>query len=93
MESGQERDALAVVSVQIGPEIVDDKVYQLKDKRGSIMNVQINSEAFYRDDLIGQVLDPNLLRIARAKELEYFEARVVWEKRMMVETFNNGAVG
>ena len=39
MQSGQEREAMAVMSVQIAPEIVDDKVYRLKDKNGSIMNV------------------------------------------------------
>ena len=60
------------MSVQIAPEIVDDKVYQIKDKKGSIMNVQISSEAVYRDDLTGQILDPELVRIARAKDVEYF---------------------
>ena len=78
MESGQEHEALAVMLVQIAPEIVDDKVYQMKDPKGSIMNVQIGSEAVYRDDLIGQILNPELERIARAKELEYVEARVVF---------------
>ena len=85
MESGQEREAMAVMSVPIAPEEGNDRVYQLKDKSGSIMHVQINSEAIYRDDLTGQVLDPELVRIARAKELEYFEAKVVWERRMMGE--------
>ena len=36
MESGQERKAMAVMPVQIAPEIVDDTVYRLKDKSGSI---------------------------------------------------------
>ena len=76
---------MAVMSVQVAPEVVDDKVYRLKDKSGSIMNVQISSEVIYRDDLTGQVLDPDLVRKARAKELEYFEAKVVWEKRKMGE--------
>ena len=49
------------------------------------MNVQISSDTVYRDDLTGQVLDPELVKIARAKELEYFEAKLVWEKRMMGE--------
>ena len=49
----------------------------MKDKSGSIMNVQISSEAIYRDDLTGQVWDPELEKIARAKELDYFEAKVV----------------
>ena len=46
-----------------------DRVYQLKDNNGSIMNVQINSEAIYGDDLTGQDLDLEFVRIARAKEL------------------------
>ena len=71
MEFGRERASMAV----------DDTVYQLKDKHGAIPNVQIGSEVFYRDDLTGQILDPDL--IAGAKGLEYFEAKVVWEKRMM----------
>ena len=83
MESGREREAMAVMPVQIAPEIVNDNVYRLKDKNGSIMNVQIGSEVVYQDDLIGQILDPDLVRIARAKELEYFEAKVGWEKRTM----------
>ena len=100
MQAGQEREAMAVMSVQVAPEIVDDKVYRLKDKNGSIMNVQITSEVIYRDDLTGQVLDPDLVRKARAKELEYFEAKVVWEKRKMGEARrvtgkppDNGAMG
>ena len=75
MESGQEREAMAVMPAQITLEIVDYTVYTLKDKNGSILNVQIGSGVVYRDDLIGQILDPDLVRIARAKELEYFEAR------------------
>ena len=75
MESGQEREAMAVMSVQIAPEEGSDRVYQLKDKSGSIMNVQIDSETIYRNDLTGQVLDPELVRIARVKELEDSEAK------------------
>ena len=86
------------MSVKIAPKIVDDTVYQLKEKNGSIMNIQIGSDVLYRDDLTGQILDPNLVGISKAKELEYFEARVVWEKRMMGEARritapDNGAIG
>ena len=65
---------MAVMTVQIAPEEGIDRIYQLKDKSGSIMNVQVDHDTIYRDDLTGQVLDPELVRIARAKELEYFEA-------------------
>ena len=67
VETGKEREAMALMSVQISPEVGSDRVYQLKDKNGSIMNVQNNSEAIYRDDVTVQVLDPELARIARAK--------------------------
>ena len=35
----------------------------------------------YRDDLTGQVLDPELVKAARRKELKYFNDKEVWEKR------------
>ena len=73
---------MAVMSVQIAPEVVDEV---LKDKHGAILNVQIGSEVVYLNDLTGRILDPDLVRIARAKEVEYFEAKVAWEKRMMRE--------
>ena len=34
----------------------------------------------YRDDLTGQILDPELVHAARRKELEYFNAKGVWVK-------------
>ena len=39
----------------------------------------------YRDDLTGQLLPPDLVRIARTQELEYFDGKLVWEKRPMAE--------
>ena len=39
----------------------------------------------YRDDLIGQALDPRLVREARQKELDFFEAKGVWTKRAFGE--------
>ena len=42
-------------------------------------------EATYKDDLTGQLLPPDLVRAARAKELEYFEAKEVWNKRPVGE--------
>ena len=47
--------------------------------------MKVENEKEYRDDLTGQVLDPLLVRAARAKELEYFESKVVWAKRTIEE--------
>ena len=89
MEAVLEREAMAVMSVQIAPEKanadLDDTVYQLRDKNGSITNVHIGSKQVSGDDLTGQVLDAELARLAMAKALEYFEAKVLCKKRMMWE--------
>ena len=42
-----------------------------------VFEVQIVGERIYTDDLTGQVLDLVLVRAARQKELEFFEARCV----------------
>ena len=41
----------------------------------------------YRDDMSGQVLKDCLVHEARAKELEYFNAKGVWRKRTFAEAF------
>jgi hypothetical protein len=62
------------------------EAYRLRDPvGGEILHVHIEGEAVYRDDLTGQLLPPELVKAARAKELEYFEAKQVWEKRAMGE--------
>ena len=52
-------------------------VYELKAKDGEILNVQFEGATVYRDDLTGQLLDPELVRAAIQQELEYFEAKQV----------------
>ena len=60
--------------------------YRLCDTSGAIFHIRVASnEPVYRDDLTGQLLPPELVRAARAKELQYFEAKKVWEKRAMGE--------
>ena len=59
--------------------------YRLKDVDGAILQVQIENEPIFKDDLTGQLLPPELVRAARAKELEYFEAKRVWDKRPIAE--------
>ena len=56
-------------------------IYQLTDAKGYVLNVRIEDGPVHRDDLTGQVLDAALVKAARAKEMEYFEAKVVWEMR------------
>ena len=65
----------------------DMPVYKLTDVDGAILHVRIgDDEPIYKDDLTGQLLPPELVRAARAKELEYFNAKEVWEKRPMGES-------
>ena len=60
-------------------------IHRLTDAKGFVLNVRIEDDTVYRDDLTGQVLDATLVRAARAKEMEYFEAKVVWEVKDMGE--------
>ena len=60
-------------------------VYRLHDSDGAVLHVQIENEPVYKDDLTGQLLPPDLVRAARAKELDYFKAKQVWEKRPIAE--------
>ena len=45
-------------------------VYKLTDVDGAVLHVQVEGEPVFRDDLTGQLLPPDLVRAARAKELE-----------------------
>ena len=60
-------------------------ILQLTASDGAVLNVRIEDEPVYKDDLTGQLLPPELVRIARAQELEYFNAKAVWEKRPIWE--------
>ena len=61
------------------------ETYRISDASGAVFQVKIAHETEYRDDLTGQLLPPELVRAARAKELEYFGAKKVWEKRAFGE--------
>ena len=50
-----------------------------------IYEVEIDGGPIYRDDLTGQVLDSKLVREARQKELDFFEAKKVWQRRPFEE--------
>lgn len=53
---------------------------------GQILEVEIGGGPIYRDDLTGQVLDPALVKIARQKELDFFESKEVWTRRPIEES-------
>ena len=42
-----------------------------------LLDVEIDGGVIYRDDLIGQILDPNLVREARQKELDCLNSKNV----------------
>ena len=88
LESGQEQEDIpkyVPLNLMTAKEVEELPVHQLTDARGYVLNVQIEHQPVYRDDLTGQLLDPELVRAARAKELEYFESKLVWEKKAMGE--------
>ena len=59
--------------------------YHLTNGRGQILMVQIEDEKTFTDDLIGQPLNPVLVRAARKKELEFVDGRDVCEVRPIAE--------
>ena len=48
----------------------------------------VQDEKVYRDTTTGQLLDPILVKEARRKELQYFEAKNVWYKRPRSEAYS-----
>ena len=42
-----------------------------------VLKVQVEGDQTLRDDSTGQLLEPELVRAARAKELEYFDVKDV----------------
>ena len=49
------------------------------------MKIEEQSQEVFKDDLTGQLLDPTLVKAAIRVELEYFEAKGVWERRKREE--------
>ena len=47
----------------------------------------VNRHERYIDDIIGQPLNPDLCRIARKKELDYFHSKGVWSMRSVQEAW------
>ena len=66
-------------------EELESGVYAIGGSHGEILKVRVEGEQEFRDDLIGQVLDPVLVPEARAKEMEYVKAKGLWLKRPIRE--------
>ena len=50
-----------------------------------VFEARVDNEPIVRDDLTGQVLDHVLVKAARKKELDFFEAKGVWVKKAIDE--------
>ena len=50
-----------------------------------VFEVRVDNEPIFRDDLIGQVLDPVLVKAVRKKEVDFLEAKGVWVKKAVDE--------
>ena len=60
--------------------------HRISDSSGAIFHVNFaHDESVYRDDISGQMLPPELVRAARAKEFDYLGAKKVWDKRAISE--------
>ena len=71
LEAGQEKgDVLPCFNLSIGEDVYE---------------VEIDGGPIYHDDLTGQILDSKLVREARQKELDFFEAKNVWLRRPFEE--------
>ena len=90
-----ERYTLGIVGIQ--EPRVKKSMRELESRLGSeygliieedpleIMNAQDHRDGIIRDDITGQPLDRRLVMEARQKELEYFNAKRVWDKRFKRE--------
>ena len=75
LESGMEKQDV--------PEVLP--CFHPTSDKGSILKVQIEGDNMFLDDLTGQLLDPELVKAARNKEMEYFDSKDVWVLRPIDE--------
>ena len=70
---------------------VVSKVRTSSDSRASendgVFAAGVNRHERFVDDITGQPLDPELCRIARKKELDYFHSKGVWDMRRISEAW------
>ena len=84
-QDGRYQDGFVGLMESFDREQEDFEAYRIADTSGAIFHVHVANEPVFRDDLTGQLLPPELVHAARKKELGYFEAKKVWEKRAMGE--------
>jgi hypothetical protein len=66
-------------------EIAEDAMLHIGGPHGELLKLRVENAAEFRDDLTGQLLDPVLVREARAKEMEYVRSKGLWAKRPVRE--------
>ena len=59
--------------------------FHLTNDKGSILKVQVEGGKTFLNDWTGQLLDPELVKAARKKEMEYFDGKDVWVLRPIDE--------
>ena len=64
------------ITIEEHPEL--EKIYKLSEFQNEI----------FLDSVSGQPLEEALVRLARAKEMDYFESKKVWEKRPRQEAYD-----
>ena len=55
------------------------------NKKDEVLKVQVEGDQVFRDDLTGQLLNPELVKLSRSKEMEYFDGKDVLELRSIEE--------
>ena len=72
-------------------------MYKQLEHDGRVHKNTIGVQAIFEEDMeqadsvTGQPLDEGLVRAARAKEMDYFKSKEVWEKRDRQEAFEEGS--
>ena len=66
-------------------EVVEDSSLLFCGPYGEILKLRVENAKEFRDDLTGQLLDPQLVREARATEMEYVRSKGLWAKRPVKE--------
>ncbi len=75
-----------LVGMHAPEEILD--ILELETNVEQIFNVRVQGKARYRDEITGQPLIPELVHQARKKELDYFNSKGVWTKKLKAEAYS-----
>ena len=64
---------------------VDNELLVVDSYQSELLKMQVSGDEEFRDYLIGQLLDPQLVREARAKEMEHVRSKGLWVKKPVKE--------